>query len=99
MARLSTTYLSLRGYPAPAVRVASFQCHFSLNGCANLGKCRFEWAIRIAGGRLYRNKLVLCSGLIFGLIGGWPCDRLLRITECVGVAPTMHTPLPAFAAE
>src|SRR6185312_16150510 len=46
-----------------------------------------------------KNHLVLCSGLIFGLIGGGPRNLLLRVTECVGVAAAMHAPLPADAAE
>jgi hypothetical protein len=43
-----------------------------------------------------QESLVLCSRLIFGLIGGRSFS-LLRVVECVGAA--MHAPLPANAPE
>jgi hypothetical protein len=46
-----------------------------------------------------QESLGLCSGLGFGLIGGWPCGLLLWVAECVGVAAAMYAPLPTFAAE
>ena len=71
------------------------------NGYAELGKRTFESERQDCVLLLVQNQkiLVLCSGFIFGLIGGWPCDLLLRVAECVGIAAAMYTPLPAFAAE
>src|SRR5690349_15607188 len=61
------------------------QCPFNAilacNGCSEPSKHTLKQAVGIAYGCLYRtNHLVLCSGLIFGLIDGWPCHLLLRVS-------------------
>jgi hypothetical protein len=45
-----------------------------------------------------RISWVLCSRLIFGLIGKRPLGLPLWVAEGVGVAPPRHAPLPALAA-
>jgi hypothetical protein len=71
------------------------------NSYAESGKGTFEQTVGVSCRPLYRTKnhLVLCSGLIFGLIGDGPVSVLLRVTECVGVAAAMHALLPALTTE
>ena len=68
---------------------------------SNRARARSSGLFGSRGGVRYRTKnhLVLCSGLIFGLMDGGPFGALLRVTECVGVAAAMHAPLPADAPE
>ena len=76
-----------------------FDAFLCCDGCAESGKGTFERAVRVARWCQYRfkNILVLCSGLIFGLSCRNTRKLRLWVAERVGVGraddrPGVHVP-------